>query len=174
MLHAKNHALYLEHRLSLTHTPANAPAAQWWCRRHLEQDDASHAIMYKPLSEAMTFRHDMLKGIWRHIACLAGVTTSLEPLLRLLPRSQAAAIANKLESSGGDISLALLATLTWVDVSVVYLAAAKHVNAADHAEGGAASVGDQAKHVQYENTDPLGYAIVRCQQMLSVGLANLP
>ncbi|MGL4351025.1 MAG: hypothetical protein ACRCT2_10760 [Plesiomonas shigelloides] len=107
----------------------------------------------------MTLRHDILKGIWRRIACRAGVATSLEPVLRPLQGSQSAAIANRPESRG-DILLALQDALTVVDVSVVHPAASTYVNAAARAEGSAAAVRDHAKRAQYENSDPLGYAFV--------------
>lgn len=149
----------MRHRLGLTHTPANAGAVQCWCGRHLEPGDTSHAMTCKSLSGAMTLRHDILKGIWRRIACRAGVATSLEPVLRPLQGSQSAAIANRPESRG-DILLALQDALTVVDVSVVHPAASTYVNAAARAEGSAAAVRDHAKRAQYENSDPLGYAFV--------------
>ena len=79
---------------------------------------------------------------------------------------------NKLESRG-DILLALQDALTVVDVSVVHPAASTYFYACAHAEGSAAAVRDQAKHVQYDYLDSLGYAF-SCKQRLSVGLANMP
>ena len=43
---------------------------------------------------------------------------------------------------------------------MVHSAAATYVSAAACAEGSASAVRDQAKRAQYENYDPLGYALV--------------
>ena len=56
--------------------------------------------------------------------------------------------------------LALQDALTVVDVSVVHPAAVTYVNAATRTKGSAATVGDLAKHVQYETSDLFGNVFV--------------
>ena len=132
-------------RLSLTHTPANARAVRCWFGRLLELGDTSHAMTCKCLSGVMTVRHDILKGIWRCIACRAEVATSLELVLCPLQGSQSAASLNRPESRG-DILLALQDALTVVHIPVVHLT---YVNAAALAEGSAAAVRDHAKRAHF-------------------------
>ena len=147
----------VRHRLGLTHMPANAVGVTCWCGQHMEADNPDHAMTCRSLSGAVTLRHDILKEIWRRIANRAGIATSVEPVMRPLRGSQAAAIANRPESRG-DILLVLDSALTVADVSVVHPCAITYMRAGAREEGGAAAVRDAAKRAQYATADPNGYA----------------
>ncbi len=146
----------LRHRLGLSHMPCNAPGVQCFCGHSMQAGSTDHAMTCSTLSGAKTLRHDIIKDIWRRIAHRAGVTTSVEPVLRPLRGAQAAALTNRQEARG-DILL-VLNPLTVADVSVIHPAAATYARDAARTQGAAAANRDVHKRARYELSNPDGYA----------------
>ena len=76
----------LRFRLGLDTMPAGAIGTQCACGRHLQPDDADHAMTCSATGGAGTMRHDHVNNVWCHLAYLAGVSSSREPTLRTLQR----------------------------------------------------------------------------------------
>ena len=146
----------MRHRLGLTHMPANAPGIRCCCGQYMRAGDVDHAMTCRSQCTAMTLRHNILTEIWRRIASRAGIASSVEPTLRVLPGVQAAPIAAH-SAARGDILLVLPGGLTVADISVVHPCAPSFVQLAQ-TEGGAAAARDQLKRTKYQSADPNGYA----------------
>jgi hypothetical protein len=76
-----------------------------------------------------TMRHDSLKGMFRPVACRAGIASTLQRALRSLPVLAEGAGISAMGTSilktfglqlGGDILLALPGSITVADVSVIH------------------------------------------------------
>ena len=78
--------LALRFRLGLDTMPAGAVGTQCLCGRHLQADDADHAMTCDATGGAGTMRHDHVNNVWCHLARLTGMSTSREPVLRELQR----------------------------------------------------------------------------------------
>jgi hypothetical protein len=73
-------------RLGLDTMPAHAVGRQCACGRHIQADDADHALTCRSTGGAGTMRHDYVNDVWCHLARLAGVASTREPVLRQLQR----------------------------------------------------------------------------------------
>jgi hypothetical protein len=112
-----------------------------------------------------TLRHDILKGILRHVVHRAGIASTQEPALRRLPGlargagTSATGASTRVEARG-DILLALPGGITIVNISITHPLAINTLAEAATMAGAAAARRDQQKRAMYSRVQPDGYPFV--------------
>ena len=143
-------------RLGLPQGPFNAVDVRCDCNLTLKKDDLDHPLTCLKRSGTKTMRHNIMQGGWRRVLRKAGITTSMDPVLKPLAAGNE---DPKRPKSRGDI-LWISEGITVGDVSVIHPAADSYVAAAAKKEGSAAKNRDDHKKSRYELSDAAGYDFV--------------